>query len=189
MPIRIIRQADFIEGRWRNGLGVSWDIASEPAGSGPQDFSWRLAIARIDGDVPFSHYDRVDRVFTLLDGNGLDLTVEGTGRLAAHDCFVPHRFPGDAATMCKLRGGPCRALNLFLGRDQWQAGVDIMKPAGARRIAHSGPSLFFALRGGGDINGRVLQCGDAAVAAGDVRLAAISAGSLIYCATLTGSPC
>jgi uncharacterized protein len=52
----------FREGRWRNGLGVSWDIASEPPGSGMDDFGWRFAIARIDADVPFSHYPQVDRV-------------------------------------------------------------------------------------------------------------------------------
>ena len=49
--MRIIRSSEFIEGRWRNGMGVSWDIASHPAAAGTPDFGWRLAIARIDADA------------------------------------------------------------------------------------------------------------------------------------------
>ena len=62
--MRIIRKSEFAEGRWRNGMGVSWDIASDPPGT--EAFGWRFAIARIDADVPFSHYPEVDRIFTLL---------------------------------------------------------------------------------------------------------------------------
>ena len=80
--MRIIRKSELKEGRWRNGMGVSWDIASDPPGT--DDFGWRLAIARIDADVPFSHYPSVDRVFTLIEGNGLDLEFEG-GRTLAVD--------------------------------------------------------------------------------------------------------
>ena len=74
-PMQIIRQADFREGRWRNGMGVSWDIASDPPGA--EDFGWRLALAQIDADVPFSLYPGVDRIFVLVEGNGLSLEFEG----------------------------------------------------------------------------------------------------------------
>lgn len=50
--MRIIRKSEFIEGRWRNGMGVSWDIASGPASS--EGFGWRFATALIERDVPFS---------------------------------------------------------------------------------------------------------------------------------------
>ncbi|MBI3674118.1 MAG: HutD family protein, partial [Rhizobiales bacterium] len=95
----------FTETRWRNGQGLAWEIASEPPGAAADNFDWRFAIARINGDAPFSHYPGIDRIFTLTAGNGVDLTVEGQGTLTVHERFVPHRFPGDAATSCHIDSG------------------------------------------------------------------------------------
>jgi hypothetical protein len=157
--MRIIRKGEFREGPWRNGMGVSWDIASEPEGA--EDFGWRLAIARIDRDVPFSDYPGVDRIFTLIEGNGLDLDFAGGPSLAVERRFVPHPFPCDVPTFCRLRHGPCRALNLFTRRTAWRATVEILS-SGAE-IAHDGPILLFALEGAADHDGAALGTGDAAV--------------------------
>jgi environmental stress-induced protein Ves len=59
--IRLIPQVSFVEGRWRNGQGVSWEIASHKKADAA-DFSWRFAKARIDNDVPFSIYPGMDRI-------------------------------------------------------------------------------------------------------------------------------
>jgi len=159
--MRIIRKADFVAGRWRNGMGVSWDIASDPQDG--DDFGWRFAIARIDADVPFSIYPDVDRIFTLIEGNGLDLDFEGQSSLAVGHRFVPHPYPCDVPTFCRLRDGPCRALNLFTRRGRWHAVADILSSGG--EIAHPGPILLFALQGAADVNGHALAEGDAAIAA------------------------
>ena len=163
--MRIIRHEDLQEGRWRNGMGVSWDIASDPPGA--EDFGWRFAIARIEQDVPFSLYPEVDRVFTLIGGKGLDLDFEGRPSLAVHRLFVPHPYPCDVNTFCRLRDGPCRALNLFMRRGAWRASVDVL--SSAAEIAHDGPVLFFALEGESIINGETLRPGDAAVAEAPLR--------------------
>jgi len=176
--MRIIRHTSLREGRWRNGLGVSWDIASEPPGV--EDFGWRFAIARIDADVPFSNYPEVDRVFTLIAGDGLDLTFEGRPPIAVDRLFVPHPYPCDVPTFCRLRGGPCRALNLFLRRGAWQASVDILSSGAA--LSHDGPILIFALQGAADVNGEVLGEGDAALAEGHVRA---GTEGFLYAARLT----
>ncbi len=159
--MKIIRHHDLREGRWRNGMGVSWDIASEPPGK--EDFGWRFAIARIDQDVPFSLYPDVDRIFTLIEGEGLDLDFEGRPTLAVHRRFVPHPYACDVKTFCRLRAGPCRALNLFLRRGAWQASVDILSTAA--EIAHDGPILLFALSGASTVNGAALGEGDSCIAA------------------------
>lgn len=167
--IRIIRSAGMKEGRWLNGMGVSWDIAAEPPDAGPSDFGWRFAIARIDADVPFSHYAGVDRVFTLIAGRGLALDVAGLGNIDVAERFVPQHFPGDAATACRLKDGPCRALNLFMARDKWRAEVEVAR--GAKALSHDGPVLIFALDGEMTCNGEKLDQGDAAVACGELHIA------------------
>ncbi|MCB1379948.1 MAG: HutD family protein [Alphaproteobacteria bacterium] len=179
--LRIIRATDFAEGRWKNGMGISWDIASDPPGAGADHFGWRFAIARIDADVPFSAYPEVDRLFTLIDGNGLALDVDGQGLIDVNRRHIPHGFPGDAPTSCRLKDGPCRALNLFLARRGWSATVEII--SGTGRIAHDGPVLLFALDGSVHVGGDRLEQGDAAIARGEVRL---DAGACrLYAARLT----
>jgi uncharacterized protein len=157
---QIFRSEHFREGRWRNGLGLSWDIASD---SDSADFGWRLAIARIDGDVAFSDYPGIDRAFTLIDGDGLELSVEGLGTLNVAERFVPQFFPGDAATYCRLRGGACRALNLFVRRAAFAAGVAVRDVHGAARAGHRGLALGFVLRGEVVLDGVPLRRGDAAL--------------------------
>jgi hypothetical protein len=125
-----------------------------------------LTIARIDADVPFSSYPDVDRIFTLIAGNGLDLEFEGHRSLAVHRRFVPHPYPCDVPTFCHLRDGPCRALNLFTRRGNWRATADILS-SGAE-LAHPGPILLFALQGAADVNGHTLGEGDAAIAADSI---------------------
>lgn len=162
--MRIIRKSEFIEGRWRNGMGVSWDIASHAA---PVDgFGWRFATARIESDVPFSLYPGVDRIFTLYEGRGLDLDLEGVGSLAIPSLYIPYPYPCDVPTFCRLRDGPCQALNLFTRRGQWEADAEILS-SGAE-ICHPGPILLFALEGAADVNGEALAPGDAAIAAEEV---------------------
>jgi environmental stress-induced protein Ves len=163
--MEIIRRSSLREGRWRNGLGVSWDIASEPPGV--ETFGWRFAIARIDTDVPFSLYPDVDRIFTLIAGDGLRLDFEGRSSLIVERRFVPHVFACDIPTSCHLRRGSCHALNLFTRRGQWSASVDVL--SSGCDISHDGPILLFALEGAADVNGQVLGEGDAAVAADEVR--------------------
>jgi len=158
--MRIIRKSEFVEGRWRNGMGVSWDIASDRPGN--EDFGWRFALARIDADVPFSTYPDTDRIFTLVEGQGLDLDFEGHPSLAVHRLFGPHPYPCDVPTFCRLRDGPCRALNLFTRRGRWTARAEVLS-SGAE-IVHPGPVLLFALQGAADVNGYALGPGDAAIA-------------------------
>lgn len=178
--MKIIRHHEFREGRWRNGMGVSWDIAS--ASTDGEDFGWRLAIARIDADVPFSVYPGVDRIFTLFEGGGLDLDLEETGTLACHSLYVPYPFPGDVPARCRLRAGPCRALNLFTRRESWSAAVEVV--TSPTDITHDGPVLLFALRGAANVNGAALAMGDAAVAEGRVSLK--TEGSLFAATLLPG---
>lgn len=166
--MQVIRAAEFREGRWKNGLGVSWDIASDPPGAGMDDFGWRFAIARIDGDVPFSAYPQVDRVFTLIEGEGLTLEIEGQAPVAVDRRFVPHAFPGDVATACRLHGGPCRALNLFLMRGAWRAEARVER--GPVQAKGKGPLLVFALQGGSRVGGQTLEEGDAAITEGNIAV-------------------
>lgn len=162
----ILRSTGYREGRWRNGLGVSWDIAQDGAGD---DFVWRMALARLDADVAFSNYPDVDRIFTVIDGEGLTLDVEGLGLLAAAK-YRPVHFPGDRSTRCRVTSGPCRALNLFLKRGVFAAEVSTTSHAKGDDVFVPGAALIFLAAGMAGMNGGTLGRDDSCRTEGPASL-------------------
>ena len=160
--MKVLPSQHFTKGRWRNGMGTSWEIATHPDGSGDTGFHWRMALAQIDESVPFSHYENIDRIFTLIKGGGLDLALEGRPKLHIASCFVPHAFPGEVKTDCNLHGGPCVALNIFFDRRRIGADVGILEISESRILDATDTMIVFALRGAFILDGQAtLNCGDA----------------------------
>ena len=187
--LRLIRQAEFVEGPWRNGMGVSWEIAShvEP---GAADFSWRFAKARIDRDVPFSIYPGIDRVFMQISGNGLDLEFEGGKVLAVHESFVPHAFACDVPLKCRLLDGPCFDLNLFTARGAYAAQASVLKLNGMETLDLTGvEAVIFALQGKAVLSGQggavSLSKGDAAVASHEQAINIAEHGAVVFVGILS----
>jgi uncharacterized protein len=145
----ILKNSGYREGRWRNGLGVSWDIAQSGAA---EAFDWRMALARLDADVPFSSYPGIDRIFTLIEGDGLTLDVKGFGALEAAK-YRPVHFPGDRPAACRLKAGPCRALNLFVKRGAFRADVMVTCHAKGDVVAVPAATLIFIADGMAGIGG------------------------------------
>ena len=183
--LKLIHQSEMVEGPWRNGMGVSWEIASykEP---GAADFSWRFAKARIDRDVPFSIYPGMDRVFMQISGNGLDLEFEGGQVLQVHKSFVPHAFPCDVPLNCKLLNGSCFDLNLFTARGIYEAQTNVLRLNGMETLDLTGvDAVFYALEGQVVIRGQngayTLHSGDAAFAnGGEITVQCAGNGALLF---------
>ncbi len=110
MKPRVVHVLDVPAQPWRNGGGVTRELLASPAGE-----SWhvRVSVADIDVDGPFSRYPGVERWFTVLQGSGVELTIDGAvHRLVRGD--PPLRFDGAAAARAHLIDGPTRDLNLML---------------------------------------------------------------------------
>ena len=81
--MRIVRRAELTGQPWRNGGGVTWQIAAGPDGADVARFDWRLSMAEVAADGPFSAFAGIDRTLTLLQGAGLELDFGGAAvRLA-----------------------------------------------------------------------------------------------------------
>ncbi|MGW7574263.1 HutD/Ves family protein [Streptomyces sp. NPDC054765] len=129
--MRILRA----EGRpavpWSNGGGVTREIAVHPAGAGWDTFAWRVSLADVTRDGPYSPLPGVRRILTVVDGAGLELTVDGTTRLLPDRCR-PFAFPGGAATGSRLLDGPVVNLNVMLREGRAAATVDLVR--GSRTV-------------------------------------------------------
>src|SRR5664279_5065723 len=97
-PWRVWRRADLRASPWRNGGGITYEIAVGPETGTVQDFDWRVSVAQIDAPGPFSTFAGVDRIIALIDGPALHLTVDG----ARHDLALLDllAFAGESETVC-----------------------------------------------------------------------------------------
>lgn len=119
---------------WKNGGGVTTEIAVFPPDAGLEDFSWRISMARVESDGPFSLFPGVDRTMMLLDGAGLDLSVEGQG---VHRLTRPYEiaaFPADAAASARLGAGPITDLNIMTRRGVCASEVGLLRISGEQRL-------------------------------------------------------
>jgi len=112
----LLRAAQYPVNRWKNGGGVTREIAASPAGAGMEDFDWRISMATVAQDGPFSTFPGIDRTLFLLDGDGMVLRFESTDEvfLAAGDMHGP--FAADIPTDARLTGGEITDLNIMTRR-------------------------------------------------------------------------
>ena len=104
---------------WKNGGGTTREIYAHPPGAA--NFDWRLSIADIASDGPFSRFDGYARSIMLLEGTGMHLTSANDGIPFDVRVDAPFRvvdFDGGAATSCRLLAGPVRDLNIMSARDR-----------------------------------------------------------------------
>jgi uncharacterized protein len=104
----------------------------------------RVSVADIEIDGPFSPFPGVERWFTVLQGAGVELGIDGvTQRLHRGD--LPLRFDGAADTHCRLLDGATRDLNLMLRGAQGTMQIAVDGQAWAPQAAQCG--LFSAVGG------------------------------------------
>lgn len=104
---------------WRNGGGNTRELLAGPPDVA--DWRWRISVAEITADGPFSAYTGVARWFAVLSGEGVVL-AQGDDHLALHAGDAPLAFDGASAPHCSLLAGPTQDLNLML-RDGLGDGV------------------------------------------------------------------
>jgi environmental stress-induced protein Ves len=117
---------------WKNGQGVTWQVAASPVGAGLDDFDWRISIAEISQDGPFSAFAGIDRAIAVIEGTGVTLTVDGVDHALLP--YQPMEFPGEAETSCRLVGGTTRDLNLMTVRDRARGSIEFVTVTGEVQV-------------------------------------------------------
>lgn len=112
---------------WKNGGGVTRTLSVDAAQQPPR---WRVSVADIDRDGPYSRFPGYDRVSVVLTGGGVELVAEGADVADVADAEritlapgVATAFAGDAGFQSRLLNGPVRVLNLFVLRGAAVASV------------------------------------------------------------------
>ncbi len=111
--MEIIRFSDIRPEPWRNGGGVTRELASHPKAASAQDdaWDWRVSIAEVSTAGEFSKFPGMERVITVIDGELLLLTVDGEEHPL--EKYRPFRFSGEADSGSALPTGDIRDLNVI----------------------------------------------------------------------------
>ncbi|PCI32064.1 MAG: histidine utilization protein HutD [Alphaproteobacteria bacterium] len=112
--VTLHKSADYEVQPWKNGQGTTTEIsrAYGPGASG--DFIWRLSIADITQDGPFSIFAGIDRTLMLLSGQGIELSFDPDEEpVKLEQAYSFHVFDGDQAVDCRLIDGLTRDFNVM----------------------------------------------------------------------------
>lgn len=136
---------------WKNGAGLTREIAIGPMGATFADFDWRISVATIARDAPFSAFHGIDRCIVLLQGHGMQLLSEdGTIDICMDTPYLPFRFAGEVPMKATLIDGACTDFNVMVRRSRWS--VDVSGAEGASSIGAASASLVFCAKGGATID-------------------------------------
>jgi hypothetical protein len=107
---------------WKNGAGLTREIAR--GGADPVEFDWRLSVAEVDRDAPFSAFPGVDRCIVLLHGGGMRLaSTDGSVDHRLVEPLAPFHFSGDLTLAATLAGGASADFNVMTRRGRLRADV------------------------------------------------------------------
>lgn len=159
--MRLLRASLHRRMPWKNGGGETQEIACVPEGAGLDAFVWRASMARVERSGPFSRFAGIDRTLAVLEGEGLELEVEGMGAVVLRPGSQPFRFPADKETDCRLLGGPVTDLNIMTRRGAADHAMH-------RVVLDAGESLDVRGARLAVVGSGFVRLGDALLGAGDV---------------------
>jgi uncharacterized protein len=136
---------------WKDGCGVTRNLAIWPEDAGFDDFAWRVSIADVESSGSFSVFPGVDRTLLLLDGDGMLLEGAmynghpGPAQLLTTP-FLPYTLRGEDRIHAHLVNGRARDFNVMVRREIARARVEGWH--GDETQAHdSAIAVFFCARG------------------------------------------
>jgi uncharacterized protein len=145
--MKIIPPSAFVTMTWKNGGGITHEILKEERGG---KLLWRLSIAEVASDGPFSLFPSLSRILTVIDGAGLELTAPG--RVIKALPLRPVSFSGDWPIASKRIAGNVRDFNVIFDAAAVSASVAVHDGLKA-----ASPTQFILALEDGSANGQSIS--------------------------------
>jgi environmental stress-induced protein Ves len=178
---RILRSVDYVARPWKNGGGTTRDIVMSPPGASLEAFDWRLSLAQVDRDGPFSRFVNVDRTLVLLSGA---MTLHLHDRRIDLVRNEPFAFEGERAIEATVGGGSTLDFNVMTRRGRASHSVRRESFSKQDHVETRAGStvVLFALERGLIVDGEQLEVHDTAIVAAQrasITTAADAAAALV----------
>lgn len=108
----ILKNDDFKVMPWKNGGGISIELYKIPHSSDSDRFYFRLSVANVEMDGPFSLFPGIDRSLVCLSGNGFRLNFNDHVKILSPLDMID--FKGEEKIFCELVQGPCQDFNMMV---------------------------------------------------------------------------
>ena len=157
--MQIIRQHDLVETPWKNGGGITRNIAQEGDTSGPL---WRLSMADVDRNGEFSSFPGMTRILTVIKGDNMMLHRPNGAMLARY--AVPMTFDGSTPITATLGQGPIRNFNLMFDTAQCVGKARVVREPGVTDFGRADQTgVLHVIAGHAQVEGAVLDMGDTVI--------------------------
>jgi hypothetical protein len=165
--MHILRASDLIETPWKNGGGITRNIAE---GRTPLHTAWRISRADVAQDGAFSDFAGLSRILTVVAGAGMDLLHPGGTLRAA--LWEPVHFDGALPVQSRLLDGPLTDFNLMFDPTLCIGTVHVHRGPRAITItpAAAGTSVIHVLAGQPRLDAQALGVADTAFLSGAAHL-------------------
>jgi environmental stress-induced protein Ves len=147
MSLRIQRFDEHLKMPWKNGLGITREVISRPASDGSGGFDWRISLATVGASGPFSVFAGIDRTIAVLQGDGMQLTVDGRREPPQLEGSPPFTFSGDAEVQADCLGGETLDLNVMSRRGIFVQRMTKITVSAAHTLSVSGDTVAIVFRG------------------------------------------
>ncbi|MGQ2918947.1 HutD/Ves family protein [Rhizobium oryzihabitans] len=122
--MKILRASEYKTMPWKNGGGVTVEIAIHPPGASVDAFEWRISMATVAQDGPFSSFPGIDRTLAIIEGNGMALAIAGDEPVALTTKSTPLPFAADVPVDASLMDGSIVDLNIMTRRSSFSHSVE-----------------------------------------------------------------
>lgn len=165
--VKLLNSSDYTPMPWKNGGGVTSEIVSQ---SGPSGLDWRLSLADVTRNGPYSLFPGMSRVLTVVRGAGTQLVDEQTGDIQMGLPYMPITFSGDQPIQGHLIEGAIQNFNLIYNPHRTIAHVAVEESQRAINSIQAPGSQFaiYCLAGTVELEGTVnhqIHAGDTCIAA------------------------
>ena len=121
---KVLRADSYARMPWKNGGGETREIAIFPPAASLDTLEWRISMAVVAQDGPFSSFPGIDRTLCVLTGTGMELDFGGDGGIkTVTPTTAPYEFAADKPLQARLINGAITDLNVMTRRDRYRHGV------------------------------------------------------------------
>tara|TARA_R110002049_G_scaffold94498_5_gene232624 strand:+ start:618 stop:1205 length:588 start_codon:yes stop_codon:yes gene_type:complete len=161
--MHILKYGDLLDVPWKNGGGVTRNIAS---GLLDDRVVWSISRADVVQDGPFSDFTGMQRVLTVVSGG--EMTLISPARSLEAKLWEPVWFDGAVPIRSELRGDPLTDLNLMFRPTHCTATVKVLRGTLDQSVScpPQGFIAYHALAGTARINTALLDTADTVISSG-----------------------
>ncbi len=145
MSTNIIKPDEFRRVQWKNGRGITKELAVHFV-KGESRYLWRISVASVDTDGPFSDFSGYERSLIMLEGKGIRLKHSGRKESILKDTSAVADFSGDGLTYAELIEGPIKDFNVMCLRGKCNAVTSVQKAGSRADLSCADVSIYSPYR-------------------------------------------